>query len=145
RLGDNKMNCEELPLCSSYREKSKSETKTVNEVLVRQVSVIATLFSFPGRDVRAGRLLLEHQLLQAQQLRAKDTGGRESHNISRIQLSGWCATLLAPYVSLEGNAVKLGNVCHCEERERRSNIQRKQGLLRCARNDPPLLKFMPLP
>ena len=40
-------------------------------------------------------------------------------------------------LSPKGNAVKLGNVCHCEERERRSNLQRTQGLLRCARNDTP--------
>jgi len=31
---------------------------------------------------------------------------------------------------LKGNGGKLAPVCHCEERERRSNLYRKQGLLR---------------
>ena len=63
------MNCEELPLCSSYRGVSKSETKTSDMVLIRQVSDIATLFAFLGHDVLALRLLLEHQLLRLQQLK----------------------------------------------------------------------------
>ncbi len=61
------MNRKELPLCSSYEGESKSETKTSDEVLVRQVSVIAEFFSFLGNDVLALLLLLEHQLLRAQQ------------------------------------------------------------------------------